>query len=163
VPLYSGIETLQKQGDQFQYGGPRLCDGFAFPTADGRARFSPVAPPHVEPADGRLRLTTRRGKQFNSMVQERRDALTGALREAVLISAEDAAGLGLADGDRVTVASDAGEMSGNVLVAPVKPGNVQVHWPEGNVLIGRSARSPESGIPDYGAWVELRAGTGEAG
>ncbi|MEA2347290.1 MAG: hypothetical protein QOG62_1077 [Thermoleophilaceae bacterium] len=156
VPLYSGIESLAKQGDQFQYGGPRLCEGYVFPTPDGRARFSPVAPPQMEAADGRLRLTTRRGKQFNSMVQERKDALTGALREAVLISADDAAGLGLSDGDRVSVASEAGEMAGNVLIAPVKPGNVQVHWPEGNVLVGRTARSPESGIPGYGAWVTVR-------
>jgi anaerobic selenocysteine-containing dehydrogenase len=74
----------------------------------------------------------------------------------VLISADDAAGLGLSDGDRVSVASEAGEMAGNVLIAPVKPGNVQVHWPEGNVLVGRTARSPESGIPGYGAWVTVR-------
>lgn len=163
VPFYAGIETLSEQGDQFQYGGARLCEGFVFGTSDGRARFSPVAPPPTEAAEGRLRLTTRRGKQFNSMVQERRDALTGAVREAVLMSADDARVLGLGDGDRVILSSMTGELAGNVLISPVKPGNVQVHWPEGNVLLGRAARSPESGIPDYGAWVKVRAATGDAG
>ena len=42
-------------------------------------------------------------------------------------------------------------------MAPVKRGNAIVHWPEGNLLIGRDCRSPESGIPDYTAWVEVLA------
>ncbi len=25
VPFYAGIEKLEKEGDQFQWGGPRLC------------------------------------------------------------------------------------------------------------------------------------------
>lgn len=107
------------------------------------------------PADGRLRLTTRRGKQFNSMVQEREDALTGAAREAVLISPADATAHGLADGAPVLVRSDHGELRGTALVAPLKPGNVQVHWPEGNILLDRTLRSPEAGVPDYNAWVTV--------
>ena len=159
VPLYRGIESLRRRGDEVQYGGVRLCEGWAFPTADGRARFTPVLPPPVPAADERrLRLSTRRGKQFNAMVQERRDAVTGAGRDAVLISADDAAARGLADGDAVMVRSDHGELAGRALVAPVKPGNVQVHWPEGNVLIDRTRRSAEAGIPDYNAWVEVVPG-----
>jgi anaerobic selenocysteine-containing dehydrogenase len=107
--------------------------------------------------DGRLALSTRRGKQFNSMVQESRDSITGAAREAVLISAEDAGRLGISDGDEVLVSSEAGEMSGRVFLAPLAPGNVQVHWPEGNVLIDDRRRSPEAGIPDYNARVTVRA------
>jgi hypothetical protein len=57
---------------------------------DGKARFSVVPLPKVDPPEGMFLATTRRGKQFNSMVHERRDALTGALREAVLISRPDA-------------------------------------------------------------------------
>ena len=155
VPLYAGIEELDAQGDQFQYGGPMLCAGSEFPTPDGKARFSLVDVPEPVADDGRLALSTRRGKQFNSMVQERRDALTGAAREAVLISAEDAARLEFGDGDAVRVTSDVGELDGRALIAAIAPGNVQVHWPEGNVLIGDGIRSPEAGIPDYNVRVNV--------
>ncbi|HSJ18097.1 MAG TPA: FdhF/YdeP family oxidoreductase [Solirubrobacterales bacterium] len=154
VPSYRGIETLGP-GESFQYGGERLCEGWEFPTSDGRARFLPVALPEPAPADGRLALATRRGKQFNSMVQERRDAITGATRDAVLISAHDASRLGIADGAAVAVRSDHGELRGHALVAPIAPGNLQVHWPEGNVLIGDRTRSPQAGIPDYNARVTV--------
>ena len=39
------------------------------------------------PPDGLFAVATRRGKQFNSMVQERKDSITGAGRDAVLVSA----------------------------------------------------------------------------
>jgi anaerobic selenocysteine-containing dehydrogenase len=92
------------------------------------------------------------------MVQERSDALTGAAREAVLLSEEDARRLGIGDDDAVVVRSEHGELSGRALVAPLARGSVQVHWPEGNVLIG-PARSAEAGIPDYNARVTVeRAG-----
>src|SRR5215470_12339558 len=50
VPAYEGIQNLTKTGDQIQWGGPRLCEKIGtagnstqyFPTADGRARFSPI-------------------------------------------------------------------------------------------------------------------------
>ena len=39
-------------------------------------------------------------------------------------------------------------------IAPVKPGSLQVYWPEGNVLIGRRL-DPASGEPDYNATVRV--------
>ncbi len=155
VPLYAGIETLAEAGDEVQYGGARLCEGWEFPTGDGLAHFSDVEVPDPAPPDGKLALATRRGKQFNSIVHERRDSLNGATREAVLIAASDAAARGLADGDAVIVRSDTGAMEGTVLTAPIAPGNVQVHWPEGNVLIADGVRSPDAGIPDYNARVTV--------
>lgn len=154
IPGYEPIGELGQGGDSFQYGGPRLCEGEELPTADGKAHFAALELPEPEPEDGRLRLSTRRGKQFNSMVQERGDALTGAVRESVLISAADADRLGLDDGAAVVVRSDHGELRCRALIAPIAAGNVQVHWPEGNVLIGPE-RSPESGIPDYNARVAV--------
>ncbi len=156
VPTYAGIEGLRKGGDSFQYGGQRLCEGWRFPTADGRARFSAPRVPMPGSNGQRLRLSTRRGKQFNSMVQEDRDGLTGAQRDAVLLSRDDAGRLGLADGDPVVLQSDAGEMRAVVRLAPIAPGNVQVHWPEGNSLIGSGRRSAEAGIPDYNAEVLIQ-------
>jgi molybdopterin-dependent oxidoreductase alpha subunit len=156
VPGYEPIAALAAGGESFQYGGERLCEGERFPTADGKAHFCPIELPPPPPDDGRLLLSTRRGKQFNSIVQERSDALTGADRDAVLISAADAERLGLRQGAPVLVRSDHGELRARVLLAPIAPGNVQVHWPEGNALIG-GERSPEAGIPDYNARVEVVA------
>lgn len=162
VPAYDGIQNLRQTGDQVQWGGERLCetrdaDGEITPkfsTADGRAKFSviEVEPPTV---DGRLRLSTRRGKQFNSMIQNRRDPLNGAQREDVLINETDAARLGIAQGDSILVRSEVGELRGRCRFAPIAPGNVQVHWPEGNVLVKRGVCDPECGIPDYNALVEI--------
>ncbi len=154
VPVYAEIAELSEGGDSFQYGGARLGEGERFDTADGRAHFAPVQPPPAPPDDGKLRLSTRRGKQFNSMVQERRDALNGADRDAVLLAAADAGRLGFGEGEEVLLRSEHGELPAMVLIAPIAPGNAQVHWPEGNVLIGPE-RSPESGIPDYNARVDV--------
>jgi molybdopterin-dependent oxidoreductase alpha subunit len=155
VPSYAPIADLTEGGESFQYGGACLCEGWVFPTADGRARFTVVDPPPVVPPDGRFAVSTRRGKQFNSMVQERRDSLTGALREAVLISAADAERLGVVEGDEVELRSEHGSLRGRAHLAPIAPGNLQVHWPEGNVLIGGGERSPQAGIPDYNARVSV--------
>jgi len=89
------------------------------------------------------------------MVHRSRDPLTGAGRDDVLLSAEDARRLGLSEGDAVIMRSDVGEMRGRCRVAQITPGNVQVHWPEGNVLLARGACDPESGTPDYNATVDI--------
>jgi molybdopterin-dependent oxidoreductase alpha subunit len=155
VPGYEPIAELRERGDQFQIGGPRLCEGPSFPLPGGRARFQRVSLPEDVPADGRLRLSTRRGKQFNSMVQSSRDAITGAARSDVLLSSDDAARLGLSDGEPVVVRSDHGELRGRARLAPIRAGDVQVHWPEGNVLLGRGARSREAQVPDYNTRVTI--------
>jgi anaerobic selenocysteine-containing dehydrogenase len=121
----------------------------------GKARWS-ILEFHGEALPtGVFRVATRRGKQFNSMVHERKDSLNGAGRDAVLINAADAQAHGLRDGDRVRLSSDHGVFAGRVLVAAIKPGNLQVHWPEGNVLLNAEARSHESHVPDYNAFVRL--------
>jgi len=163
IPDYDGIQHLRKTGDQVQWGGERLCeiekpDGTIAPrfnTDSGRAKFSTIRVDDPQPVKGRLRLSTRRGKQFNSMVHRQRDPLNGAEREDVLLSAEDAARLGLSDGCPVIVRSESGQLAGRCRIARIAPGNVQVHWPEGNVLIRRGVADPECGIPDFNAFVEI--------
>ena len=110
--------------------------------------------PETAIPDGHFYLTTRRGKQFNSMVYGARDPLTGAARDAVFMSKYDADELGLSDGAQVRLRSQTGEYEARVRVAPVKPRTLQVHWPEGNVLIPRRY-DPVSGEPDYNAFVEV--------
>lgn len=162
VPAYQGIEHLHRTGDQVQWGGERLCEELSadgkvrpgFSTPNGRALFSVIE--IEQPAKGgKLRLSTRRGKQFNTIVHQNRDPLNGARREDVLISQSDAQRLGLTDGDRIVLRSEAGRMHGRCRVAAIAPGNVQVHWPEGNVLVKRGVCDPECGIPDYNAMVEI--------
>lgn len=163
VPSYEGVEQLRDTGDAVQWGGPRLCEGPAgpeFPTADGKARFTVVRPPPLpspvvgEP-NGRFRLATRRGKQFNTMLHSRTDPLTGAKRDSVFMAVEDAARLGVDAGAPVLLRSEHGELRARVHPAPIRPGNVQVHFPEANVLIASGRRDPDSDVPDYNAFVEV--------
>ncbi|TAG29270.1 MAG: formate dehydrogenase, partial [Verrucomicrobia bacterium] len=84
------------------------------------------------------------------------DPLNDAPRDAVLISAEDATRLLLAHGDRIELYNDLGNLAGRVHLAPIAPGNLQVHWPEGNVIIRRGVVDAGGGVPDYNAFVRLR-------
>ncbi len=155
VPRYAGIEVLGAKGDQVQWGGRRLFVDGHFATPDGKARFAAVsliASPQA--ADGFL-VSTRRGKQFNSMVQRAVDPLTGARRDDILISVEDLARLQIDAGTRVTLRSAHGSFTGRLLAAPIKPGNLEVHWPEGNVLLAGDRLDPDSMEPDYNAVVSL--------
>lgn len=155
VPAYRGIERLSKRGDAFQWGGARLCEGGQFPTPSGRARVVPVPLPGWNAGPGEFLLSTRRGKQFNSMVQRDRDPLTGARRDDVLVNESDAQALGVRQGDWVVLRSPVGSLQCRVRLAPIRERNVQVHWPEGNVLVRRGRVDPACGIPDYNAVVRI--------
>jgi molybdopterin-dependent oxidoreductase alpha subunit len=149
IPFYDGIQNLKKKGDSFQYGGPMLCAGWKFPTPDGKAHFKAVNLPQVEVPAGAFRVVTRRGKQFNSMVHEDIDASTAATRNGVLMNPLDARRLGLLSGEHVRLHNDFGSYDGIVFLAPVTTGTLEVHWPEGNVLVDPKARSPLAKIPAY--------------
>jgi molybdopterin-dependent oxidoreductase alpha subunit len=153
VPLYAGIARLQREGDALQWGGPRLYADGRFATPDGRARFTLVTPPARGVSPGRFYVSTRRGKQFNSMVQRAVDPLTGAAREAVFISGEDAVRLGVREGDPLRLTSPVGQYVGRARIDRIKPGNLAVHWPEGNVLLSREEQDALSHEPDYNAVV----------
>lgn len=155
VPAYEGIQHLEKAGDQFQCGGPHLCSGGVFPTADGKAHFATPPLPRRRRAEGTFHLATRRGKQFNTLVYADVDPLTGARRDTVLMNPEDAAQLRLGSGDRIVLYNEHGRFEGRLQLAPIAPGNLQVHWPEGNVLIARGVVDAIGGVPDYNAEVRV--------
>ncbi len=157
VPLYAGIERLAAKGDQVQWGGRVLYADGRFATADGKAHFASVTARNRPRPEGTFFVSTRRGKQFNSMVQKNVDPLTGAARDAVFISAEDAAQLGVADGASIQLSSPHGRYEGRAFRAPIKPGNLEVHWPEGNVLLGPEV-DPDSMEPDLNAIVTISVG-----
>jgi molybdopterin-dependent oxidoreductase alpha subunit len=188
IPLYAGIGSLRAEGDSVQYGGALLCaNGVCTNMPEGRASFTPLTPPslrHVIPRADSDRtegphpkmfyLTTRRGKQFNSMLWDERDPITGTdRRNAIFIAPEDAARLGLREGEAITLRPAEREVGnsklevgntasnlkpttsafhGVVHIAQVKSGTLQAYWPEANVLIP-SRLDPASHEPDYNAWV----------
>lgn len=157
VPDYAGIERLATTGDQVQWGGRHLCADGAFPTSDGRGRFTALAPEPPALGPGQFTVATRRGKQFNSMVHAAVDPLTGAGRDAVYIDRADAAALGAVEGTRVRLTSDTGSFDGRCKLVRLPTRSLQVHWPEGNVLIasGPQQREPRSRVPDYNAVVTV--------
>ncbi|MFZ5495187.1 MAG: FdhF/YdeP family oxidoreductase [Verrucomicrobiota bacterium] len=156
VPFYDGVQHLRKTGDAFQYGGPHLCPGGVCPTEDGRARFVAVDLPDRAPRpEGVFHASTRRGKQFNTLIYADVDPLNGAPRDAILMNEEDAARLHLMHGDRIALVNDRGRYEGRVFLAPLAPGNLQIHWPEGNHLIRRGVADRGGGVPDYNAHVRI--------
>lgn len=156
IPLYAGIERLAAKGDQFQWGGTRLFEDGRFATSDGRARFKPVGVRAVPVGAGEFVVSTRRGKQFNSIIQREVDPLTGAGRLDVLINQADLARLNLSTGQPVRLRSAYGVFDGHLRVAPIRAGNLEVHWPEGNALLG-PVTDPESFEPDFNAIVTVES------
>lgn len=166
IPLYRGVESLARKGDQVQWGGRTLFEDGRFATPDGKAHFVVVhaaeqagalAGVGTDAAGGspRFRVSTRRGKQFNSMIQREIDPLTGAARDEVLMSEADLRMLGLLPGQQVRLRSASGALTGRVRPAPIKAGNLEVHWPEGNVLLAAATIDPASKEPDYNALVTV--------
>lgn len=164
VPFYDGVQHLRKTGDAFQYGGPHLCAGGKFATPDGRANFRFVPVPKDsnvqamnpgEPTDRWFHVSTRRGKQFNTLIYAEVDPLTGAGRDAVFMSTDDATALKLTHGDSVLLKNELGELACRVHIAEIASGNLQVLWPEGNVIIRRGVVDAGGGVPDYNARVKI--------
>jgi predicted molibdopterin-dependent oxidoreductase YjgC len=155
VPYYEGVQHLRATGDAFQYGGGHLCEGGKFPTADGKGHFRAVDLPELKRPPGSFHVSTRRGKQFNTLIYADIDPLNGAPRDAVLMSAQDAAQLHLRTGDRIALVNDVGRYEGRAFLAPIASGNLQVHFPEGNVIIQRGVVDKVGGVPDYNAVVRI--------
>lgn len=168
VPFYDGVQHLRHTGDAIQYGGPHLCAGGVFPLPGGRARFHV---PELTPATAsanfspnqtrastpppQFTLSTRRGKQFNTLIYAEVDPLNGAPRDAVLMNAEDATALGLKHLDPVVLRNETARLETRVFLAPLARGNLQVHWPEGNVLLPPNVIEPAGGVPDYNTRVTI--------
>jgi molybdopterin-dependent oxidoreductase alpha subunit len=155
VPYYEAVRHLSDTGDAFQYGGRHLCEGGRFPTADGKGHFRAIGLPELHRPAGSFHVSTRRGKQFNTLIYAEIDPINGAARDAVLMSEEDATQLHLRTGDRVALVNDVGRFEGRAFLAPIAPGNLQVHWPEGNVIIQRGVVDKRGGVPDYNAIVRI--------
>lgn len=154
-PNYDGIQHLKKKGDVFQWGGAWLCEDGICPTPDGKGTLITVDIPNMGKKEGQFLLTTRRGKQFNSMVFSEKDPLNGSDRYDVLINAEEARLHRIADGEGIVVYNQHGVFQGRAKYADITTGNLGVHFPEGNFLLPKGKYEKFAGIPDYNIAVKV--------
>ena len=156
MPVYHRINELREEGDQWQWGGAQLCsDGDFSKMPNGRARFHAVEVPKTTVPDGWYKMTTRRGKQFNSMVFDDKDTLQGGKdRDDIFLSKEDAKILHIQEGTRITLVNDMGRFTGTARIMEMATGALQTYWPESNNLIARHY-DPLSEEPDYNCLVQI--------
>jgi len=64
------------------------------------------------------------------------------------MAAEDAARLGLGEGDPVVVETETGRLRVTAAIAGLKPGNLAMYYPEANVLVPRRL-DPRSKTPAF--------------
>jgi molybdopterin-dependent oxidoreductase alpha subunit len=152
-PNYDGIQHLKNRGDVFQWGGAWLLEGGVCPTEDGRGNLLPIEIPELRKPEGHFYVTTRRGKQFNSMVYNPVDPFNAADRYDVLINAEDARKLSISEGEAIVVYNEYGTFHGRAKYDRVQLGNIAVYWPEGNNLIPKGVYEKHAGIPEYNTAV----------
>ncbi len=146
LPNYSDTGSRQRPTpDPSQEGKEQPDARRQFPSREGSGVGSPAT----------FIVSTRRGKQFNSLVYAEIDPLNGAPRDAVLMNPDDAARLHLVNRDRVALVNQTGRFEGSVFFAPMASGNLQIHWPEGNLIIRRGVIDPAGGVPDYNARVRV--------
>ncbi|PTL38775.1 FdhF/YdeP family oxidoreductase [Alkalicoccus saliphilus] len=154
-PSYDGVQHLKKQGDVFQWGGAWLCEDGICPTPDGRGNLIPVDIPDLNKKPGDFYVTTRRGKQFNSMVYGETDPFNRSSRYDVLVHEEDAREHHIHEGEAVVVYNQYGVFQGRAKFASIARSNLGVHFPEGNFLLPKGRYEQFAGIPDYNIAVKI--------
>lgn len=152
---YEGIQHLKNRGDVFQWGGAWLCEDGVCPTPDGKGNLLPIEIPELRKTEGQFYVTTRRGKQFNSMIYSETDPFNGADRYDILMNDEDAKKLNIQEGEAVVAYNRFGTYQGRAKFEDVKSGNIAVFWPEGNVLLPKGVYEKYAEIPEYNTTIIL--------
>jgi hypothetical protein len=89
------------------------------------------------------------------MVYKEVDPLNGAGRYDVLMSSVDGQKLSIAEGEGIVVYNGFGVFQGTAKFVDIAPGNLEVHFPEGNFLLPRGRYEKFAGIPDYNITVNV--------
>ena len=149
VPGYGAIAAIDRTREEFQIGG-RTFHEPSFATESGRARFHVTAIPGFALQGDGFRLTTVRSEgQFNTVVYEEEDLYRGnTRRDVVMMARVDAERLGVREGDRVTVHTEAGSLEAVVALVDIRPGNLAMYYPEANALVPRRI-DEASGTPAF--------------
>jgi anaerobic selenocysteine-containing dehydrogenase len=149
VAGYEPLAAIDETRREFQIAG-RTFHEPRFSTPDGRARFAVTPLAEFAPAPGEFRLMTLRSEgQFNTVVYEVEDLYRGNRhRDVVMMSAEDGARLGLAEGDRVRVENETGALEVAAAFVDLPPGNLAMYYPEANALVPRRV-DPRSKTPAF--------------
>jgi anaerobic selenocysteine-containing dehydrogenase len=87
------------------------------------------------------------------MVYGETDPFNGAGRYDVLIESGDAGTLGIREGDAVVAYNRYGVFHGRAKFENIAKGNIELYWPEGNVVLPKGVYEPQAGIPEYNAAV----------
>ncbi|MFD2443826.1 FdhF/YdeP family oxidoreductase [Bacillus sp. CGMCC 1.16607] len=152
-PNYDGIQYLKEKGDVFQWGGAWLCEGGICPTPDGKGNLFAIDIPENRKTEGQFYVTSRRGKQFNSMVYSEIDPFNGGNRYDIIMNGQDAVELGIREGDSIVTYNQYGMYQGTAKFENISPGNIAVYWPEGNVLLPKGVYEKYAHIPEYNTSV----------
>lgn len=149
VPGYADAAEIGSTRREFAVAG-RVLHEPRFPTADGRAHFAVTPLPDLGATPEQFRLMTVRSEgQFNTVVYEDADLYRGNLRrDVVMLAAEDAARLGVAEGDPVEVRTEAGRMRVIAAIVDIRAGNLAMYYPEANALVPRRL-DPRSKTPAF--------------
>ncbi len=151
VPFYDGIQHFRKTGDAFQYGGRHLCENGMFPMPDVGALHLSSRPR----AGGRISRQHPAWQDSSiPLVYAETDPLNGAPRDAVLMSRKMPIGSGWIT-ETASSCPPVRRYEGAGVSRAIASGNLQVHWPEGNVLIRHGRADRDSGVPDYNAMVRV--------
>lgn len=148
IPGWHEIGKIDDTKKEFTIAG-RIFHTPSFPTESGKAEMhaSPLPPVNNE----QLKLLSLRSEgQFNTVVYEEYDLYRGIPhRHCILISPEDAEKIGVKDGQRVTVAGEAGELENiEVVVGRIRQGVAAMFYPESNAII-KANLDPRSKTPAF--------------
>ena len=149
VPGYAEAADMTTTKREFQIAG-RVFHEPRFTTPSGKAMFHRTEiPPRDLELGQYLLMTVRSEGQFNSVVYDEEDLYRGNLRrDVVMLCAEDAAHLGVVEGDPLEVRSSTGVMRVHAAIVDIRAGNIAMYYPEANVLVDR-AQDPESRTPAF--------------
>ena len=155
VPGMEGLADIDVAKREFHVAG-RVMHEPKFGTPDGRAHF--VATPLPNASDAPLTLATVRSEgQFNTIIYEEHDSYRGkAGRDAVFLNRADMEAFGVAAGQRITLRSAQGRMTGTATAFDLPRGSALAYYPEANVLVP-TAVDPRSKTPAFKSvpvWIE---------
>lgn len=137
VPGYAPVRTIGATHKEFTIPG-RVMHQPQFPTVDGLAHFHVIELAAPRDDTDFVLMTIRSEGQFNTVVYDEEDLYRGnTTRDVVMMSADDAARLGLDEGDPVDVVSSTGSMRARTAIVDIRSGNAAMYYPEANILVDR--------------------------